>query len=91
MSEHIYLMEQGSLGIHRTEAGISQFLGVLEAPAFLGEMSLLNPQRVWTARVKALSDLRLLTVPVSNCISYLHRSVSFRNNLEQLTAGRNSI
>lgn len=91
MSEHIYLMEQGSLGIHRTEAGISQFLGVLEAPAFLGEMSLLNPQRTWTARVKALSDLRLLTVPVSNCISYLQRSVSFRNNLEQLTAGRNSI
>jgi len=85
------LLENGSLGIHRTEAGVSQFLGVLESTSFLGEMLVLHSERRRTDRVKALTELRRLTIPVRDCIVYLRKSPSFKRNLDHFVDVRKLI
>jgi diguanylate cyclase (GGDEF)-like protein len=83
---NICLMDKGSVSLHHREGEISQILGVLEGPAVLGGMAIVEPERTASAHVKALVDLRLLTLPIPFCISYLQRSPSFRKNLEQSIA-----
>lgn len=84
----VYLLEEGSVGIYRGEAAPSQFLVVLQAPTLFGEMALVDPERIRTASVKALSDLRLLTIPIDSFLSRVKRFPSLKEKLHQLFAER---
>src|SRR5262249_32624254 len=85
-SDEVYLLERGSVGIHRKIGGTSQFLGVLEAPSFFGEQEILSPGKSWNARVKAMMDLHMLTLPLGYCSSLAGRSSELKSNLKLLLA-----
>jgi diguanylate cyclase (GGDEF)-like protein len=90
MGDFAYLMEEGTVGVYKGISEKPEFLAVLHAPAAFGEMALLNPEGTRTASVKALSNLRLLTLPIIPCLSFLRRFPSLKGNLVQLATDRSS-
>ena len=89
VGKDIYLLEEGSVGVYRGESGTPQFLAVLQAPTIFGERVLMDPERIRTASVKALNDLRLLTIQIKDFLSILQRFPSVKQNLRQLLSERN--
>ncbi len=88
VGKDIYLLEEGSVGIYRGEGDLPQFLAVFQTPTLLGEMVLVDPERIRTASVKALSDLRLLTISIDAFISGVNLFPSLKERLRQLLAER---
>ena len=88
VGNELYLMEEGSVAIYREQAGASELLAILDAPTVFGEMAIVNPERVRTASVKALSNLRLLTIPVTPLVPFLRRFPTLRDKLRRLVAER---
>lgn len=90
VGNEVYLLEEGSVSVYREQQETYQSLAVLEAPTVFGEMAIVNPERIRTGSVKALTDLRLLTIPRGGFLSYLRRFPTLKNRLQQLIAGRSS-
>jgi EAL domain-containing protein (putative c-di-GMP-specific phosphodiesterase class I) len=86
--DKVYLLQEGSVGVYRGESDPPRFLAVLQAPTVFGEMAIVNTERVRTANVKALSNLRLLAIPISLLDSLLRRIPRLRENLLNLVAER---
>ena len=90
VGNEVYLMEEGSVAVYLEETGESESLAVLDAPTVFGEMAILNPERVRTASVKALTNLRLLSIPATPFVSFLGRFPTQRDKLQRLAAQRSS-
>ena len=88
VGNEVYLMEEGSVAVYREKNGTSELLAVLNAPTVFGEMAIVNSERVRTASVKALSNLRLLTIPVTLLVPFLGRFPTLRDKLRRLVAER---
>ncbi len=80
VGKEVYLLEEGSVGIYREGTHIPQFLGALQAPTILGEMAMLDPERIRTVNVKALSNLRLLTISIDSFLPYIRLFPPLREN-----------
>ena len=89
VGKDVYLLEEGSVGVYRGESGTPPFLAVLQASTILGERVLMDPERIRTASVKALNDLRLLTIQINDFLSILQRFPLVKQNLRQLLSKRN--
>jgi len=90
VGDKVYLMQQGSVGIYRGESDPPRFLVELQAPAVFGEMAVVNQQRIRNANVRALSDLRLLAIPIPMFVTLSHRYPRLRENLLNLVAERST-
>ena len=88
VGKDVYLLEEGAVRVYRGESESGQVLAVLEAPTIVGEMALLDPERIRTSNVKALTDLRLLSVPISTFIVLLGVYPSLKVKLRQLVNSR---
>jgi diguanylate cyclase (GGDEF)-like protein len=88
VGDKIYLMQEGSVGIYRAESDPPSFLAVLQAPTVFGEMAIVNQERIRTANVKALSNLRLLAISIPLFDPLLRRIPRLRENLLNLVAER---
>ena len=86
VGNEVFLMEEGSVAIYLEGADESKFLAVLEAPTVFGEMAIVNPERVRTASVKALTNLRLLSIPATPFVSFLGRFPTQRDKLRRVAA-----
>ena len=88
VGDKVYLMLEGSAGIYRGEGDPPNFLAILQAPTVFGEMAVISEGHIRTANVKALSDLRLLTIPIPLLEPLLHRFPCLAENLQNLVAER---
>ena len=88
VGKEVYLLEEGSVRVYRGETGTDGFLIDLQAPTLFGETALLDPERIRTASVKALSDVRMLTIQISAFLSILLSFPSVKENLRQMIASR---
>jgi diguanylate cyclase (GGDEF)-like protein len=86
--DNVYLMQEGSVGIYRGESDPPRFLAVLQAPTVFGEMAILNEGRLRTANAKAMTNLRLLAVPIPSLDPLLRRFPRVRENLLNLVDER---
>ncbi len=91
VGKDVYLLEEGSVGVYRGESDTPPLLAVLHAPTIFGEMALLDTERIRTASVKALSNLRLFTIQIDDFLSILRRFPVMKHNLRYLVSERNSI
>jgi diguanylate cyclase (GGDEF)-like protein len=87
VGDFAYLLEEGSVTVYKGECDP---LAVLGSPAVVGEMALLNPERVRTASVRALSNLRVLKLPIIPGLSFMRRYPGLKQHLLQLAAERRS-
>jgi len=88
VGDTVYLMLEGSASIYRGEGEPSHLLTVLQAPTVFGEMAILNQGHLRSANVKALSNLRLLAIPIPLLDPLLRGFPRLRENLQNLVAGR---
>ena len=80
----VYLMEEGSVGIFRGEAGTAQFNVVLQAPAVVGGKDLMDPEHIRSVSAKALTDLRLLNIKMKSLLSFLKRFPPLKEKLRKI-------
>ena len=88
VGKDVYLLEEGTARVYRGETDAAGFLADIQAPTLFGEMALLDPERIRTASVKALSNVRLLTIQISDLFSILQRFPLVKENFRKIVAAR---
>lgn len=88
IGDEIYLMESGSVKVYREIRGREEPIVTLQAPNVFGEMALVNPERVRTASVEALTELYLLSIPLVRVRDFLKRFPALKSNLQELLRQR---
>lgn len=88
VGNRIYFLEEGSVAIYRGSGETRQFLITLAAPAVVGEMAVVDPERIRTADVRSLTALHLLSIPLPTFLSFLRRFPALGKNLRKLLAER---
>jgi diguanylate cyclase (GGDEF)-like protein len=81
LGREVYLLEEGSVEVFRDDTGVPQFVAELRAPGFFGELALLDPDRIRTANVKALTDLRLLAIRMDSFLMLLRRFPALKERI----------
>lgn len=84
----VYLLEEGTVSIYKGAGEVQHFLRTLAAPAVIGEMAIADPERIRTANVRSLTNLRLLSLPLPDFLLFLRRFPALGQNLRQLLAQR---
>ena len=84
VGNRIYLLEEGSVAIYRGSGETRHFLITLAAPAVVGEMAVVDPERIRTASGRSLTALRLLSIPIPAFLSLLRRFPTLGRNLRKL-------
>jgi CRP-like cAMP-binding protein len=84
----VYLLEEGAVEIVREDKTGSHFVARLKAPAFFGERALLDPERIRTASVMAVTDLKLLVIRIDSFLGLLRRFSSLREHTRSLFVER---
>lgn len=89
LAERFYIVLEGqveiikALGTHE-----ERLLGVRGDGSFLGEMSLLSPDQLYTASVRACTDLQLLEMTRADFDALLHRQPGLAYNLLKVMSAR---
>jgi len=88
VGKEVYLLESGSVRVFRGEAASPQDTAVLESPTILGEMAMADPERIRTLSVVAVSNLRLLAIPIDTFLVFVRSCPSLKERLRKLIAVR---
>jgi len=88
VGSEVYLLEEGTVGIYRGDPQEHTFIVTLHPPTLFGERALLDPERIRTASVKAVTALRLIVLKIDFLLSVLRRYPVLKDNLRQLIASR---
>ena len=81
IGKEIYLLEAGSVAIYTWKNDVCRLIVEISAPAVFGEMAVINPERIRTSNVEAITDLKLLVIQIPEFILFLRRFDALRNNL----------
>ena len=84
----IYLLEEGSVRVFRGDLNSPREIAVLQSPTIVGELALLDSARIRTSSVSALSELRLLSIPISTFLVFVGAYPSVKEKLRQVIATR---
>lgn len=84
VGKEVYLLEEGSVKVYRGDPQSPRKAAVLEAPTVVGELALLDPARIRTSSVLALSDLRLLSIPIRTFLAIVGAFPSVKEKLRKV-------
>jgi len=82
------LLEEGSVQVYRGEASSPNIQAVLHAPTILGEMAMVDPERIRTSSIVSLRDLRLFSIPIGTFLIFVRAYPSVKEKLRQVMAAR---
>ena len=88
VGKDVYLLEEGSVKVFQGDAVSARVRAMLQAPTILGEMALLDPERIRTSSVTALSELRILSIPIGTFMVLLGVYPSLKDKLKRLIKAR---
>ena len=88
VGQDVYLLESGSVRVFRGEEASPNDQTVLGAPTIVGEMAMLDSERIRTSSVIALSDLRLLRIPIATFLIFVRSYPSLKDKLRQTIDAR---
>jgi CRP/FNR family transcriptional regulator, cyclic AMP receptor protein len=88
VGQDVYLLEDGVINVFRERMDQIQMLAMIESPTVFGEMAVVTPERIRTASVKALTDLRLIAIPVSDMLVFLRRYPLLRKQMHEILTRR---
>jgi CRP-like cAMP-binding protein len=88
VGKDLYLLEEGSVRVYRGRPESPQELGVLKAPTIVGEMALVGKERIRTSSVSALTDLRLLSIPIGTFQVLVDAYPSLKEKMRHVIASR---
>jgi len=88
VGKEVYLLEEGSVKIYRGNRESPRKVAMLEAPTILGELALVDPARIRTSSVLALSDLRLLSIPIRTFLAIVGAFPTVKSKLREVIDAR---
>ena len=88
VGKEVFLLEEGSVKVYRGDVKSPRKVAVLEAPTIVGELALLDPARIRTSSVLALSDLRLLSIPIRTFLAIVGAFPSVKEKLREVIDAR---
>jgi CRP/FNR family transcriptional regulator, cyclic AMP receptor protein len=88
VGDDVYLLEDGLINVYRERRDEMQMLALIDSPTVFGEMAMITPERIRTASVKALTELRMIVIPVSDMLVFLRRFPLLRKSLHEILAAR---
>ena len=88
VGKEVYLLEEGSVQVYRGEASSPNIQAVLHAPTILGEMAMVDPERIRTSSIVSLRDLRLFSIPIGTFLIFVRAYPSVKEKLRQVMAAR---
>ena len=88
VGKEVFLLEEGSVKVYRGDAKSPRKVAVLEAPTIVGELALLDPARIRTSSVLALSDLRVLSIPIRTFLALVGAFPSVKEKLREVIDAR---
>ncbi len=87
IGESMFVIQEGQVALVREQEGEEVFLGVRSAGEILGEMALFEKE-VQMATIRAVSQVRVLTVDKKNFLGRVHEDPSLAYRLFQLMSRR---
>jgi hypothetical protein len=88
-AKDIYLLEEGSVGIYSENPGAERrLIAKLQAPALFGEKELFGAERNRAVTVRAVTMLRLLTIPISTFLIFQRQHPSVEKKARAAAAGQ---
>ena len=84
VGKDVYLLEEGSVRVFRGDPDSPRQVAVLQAPTIVGELAIVDPTRIRTSSVSALSNLRLLSIPIGAFLVFVGSYPTVREKLNQL-------
>jgi CRP-like cAMP-binding protein len=87
MADCMFVIQEGQVALIREQGGQEVFLGARGAGEFLGETAIFEKE-VQAATVRALSQVRVLTVDKKNFMRRVHEDPSMAFRLFQLMSRR---
>ena len=88
IGKEIYLLEAGSVAIYTEKNEACRLIAEIGAPNVFGETAVMNRERIRTCNVEAVTDLKLLAIPISEFVLFLRRFAVLRNNLLGMVSER---
>lgn len=88
VGEDVYLLEDGLINVYRERLEEMQMLALIDSPTVFGEMAIVTPERIRTASVKALTELRMIAISVNDMLVFLRRFPLLRKSLHDILAAR---
>lgn len=88
VGKEVYLLEEGSVKVYRGDAQSPRKVVVLEAPTIVGELALVDPARIRTSSVLALSELRVLSIPIRTFLAIVGAFPSVKSKLREVIDAR---
>lgn len=88
VGKEVYLLEEGSVKVYRGDVNSPRKVAMLEAPTILGELALVDPARIRTSSVLALSDLRLLSIPIRTFLAIVGAFPMVKSKLREVIDAR---
>ena len=88
VGKEVYLLEKGTVKVYRGDPESPRKVVSLEAPTILGELALVDPARIRTSSVLALSDLRVLSIPIRTFLAIVGAFPSVKVKLREIIDAR---
>ena len=88
VGDDVYLLEDGLITVYRERRDETQDLALIDSPTVFGEMAMVTPERIRTASVKALTELRIIAISVNDMVVFVRRFPLLRKSLQELLAAR---
>jgi CRP/FNR family transcriptional regulator len=88
VGDEVYLLEDGLIDVFRERREQIETLALVDSPTVFGEMAIVTPERIRTASVRALTELRIITIPVNDMLAFVRRFPLLRTALQELLAAR---
>jgi CRP/FNR family cyclic AMP-dependent transcriptional regulator len=88
VGDDVYMLEDGLIDVYREKRGEVQMLALIDSRTVFGEMALVNQERIRTANVKALTELKLLAVSVEDMRGFLRRFPMLNQELRSILTQR---
>jgi CRP/FNR family transcriptional regulator, cyclic AMP receptor protein len=88
VGDDVYLLEDGLINVYRERLEEMQMLALIDSPTVFGEMAMVTPERIRTASVKALTELRMIAIPVNDMLVFLRRLPLLRKALQETLSAR---
>lgn len=88
VGNEMYLLEEGVIEVYLEYHDSIRHVAQLGAPTVFGEMAVVHPERIRTANVRAVTDVRVVSIPLEALLSSFRSWPVIKEKLREMVAER---
>jgi len=84
VGKELFLLEEGDAAVFKKTSDPDRQIAVLHGPEIVGEQALMDPERIRTANVAAVTNLRVMAIEIATFIEFLRRHPVLGSRIKQM-------